>query len=209
MSYTHLSREERYPIHALRRQGLSCARIAAELHRSVATITREIQRNSGLRGYKPAQKAHDKARARQCDRRNAQEMSAGQWRRVQAYLRLSLSPQGGRSAAWGGGFSHQPRNHLSTGLPGQARRRRFGQSFALPQGSPQALRQWPGQAWGEQGPGSALSSARPSSRQKAASATGRAIPSLEKATKARWSPWWSASRATRFAKGWTAGTARV
>ena len=92
MNYTHLSREERYQIHALRRQGLSYARIAAELNRSVATITREIQRNSGLRGYKPAQ-AHDKARARQCDRRNADEISAGQWRHVQAYLRLSLSPQ--------------------------------------------------------------------------------------------------------------------
>lgn len=92
MIYTHLTREERYQIHALRRQGISCARIAAELNRHRTTIARELRRNAGQRGYKPA-KAHDKARARQCDRRNAAELTTGQWRHVQAYLRLWLSPQ--------------------------------------------------------------------------------------------------------------------
>ncbi len=92
MRYTHLSREERYQIYVLRRQGVNFARIAAELNRSAATITREIKRNSGLNGYKPAH-ADSKARARQCDRRNAKAISAEQWRHVHTYLRLSLSPQ--------------------------------------------------------------------------------------------------------------------
>jgi IS30 family transposase len=92
MTYTHLTREERYQIHALHRQGLSGARIAGELNRHRSTISREFRRNAGQRGYKPAP-AHDKARARQCGRRNARQISTGQWAHVQSYLRLSLSPQ--------------------------------------------------------------------------------------------------------------------
>ena len=59
MNYTHLTREERYQIHVLRRQGLSCADIARELHRHRSTISRELKRNGAPQGYKPAQ-AHDK-----------------------------------------------------------------------------------------------------------------------------------------------------
>lgn len=56
---------------------------------------RELKRSSGKRGYTPT-KAHDKARERQCQRRTAREIDAGQWQHVQPYLRylrLSLSPQ--------------------------------------------------------------------------------------------------------------------
>ncbi|MEO5658732.1 MAG: IS30 family transposase [Polaromonas sp.] len=38
-------------------------------------------------------KAHAKARLRQTDRRNARQISAAQWLRVEAYLRLFLSPE--------------------------------------------------------------------------------------------------------------------
>lgn len=92
MTYTHLTQEERYQIHALRRQGISCARIAAELMRHRSSIERELKRNAGPHGYKPA-KAQAKACARQCDRRNARQISADNWAHVQTYLRLSLSPQ--------------------------------------------------------------------------------------------------------------------
>jgi IS30 family transposase len=50
MTYTHLTQDERYQIHALKRQGVSLARIAAELARSRSTITRELKRNAGAAG---------------------------------------------------------------------------------------------------------------------------------------------------------------
>ena len=92
MTYTHLTQAERYQIHALRRQNISLACIAAELQRDRSTISRELKRNAGPSGYKPAL-AQKQARARQCERRNAYQFSAEQWRHVQAYLRLYLSPQ--------------------------------------------------------------------------------------------------------------------
>lgn len=92
MTYKHLTRGERYQIHTLKRQGVSLGCIAAELARSRSTICRELQRNSGAKGYKPAQ-AHDTALARQSERRNAQHFSCTQWVDVEALLRLSLSPE--------------------------------------------------------------------------------------------------------------------
>ena len=92
MNYTHLTREERYQIHALRRRGLSCADIARDLQRHRSSISRELKRNAAPQGYKPAQ-AHDKARARQCQRRNAREFCEDQWKHVSDYLRRSLSPE--------------------------------------------------------------------------------------------------------------------
>ncbi len=92
MTYTHLSQDERYQIHSLRRQGISQSRIAAELARSVSTISRELGRNASAQGYKPAQ-AQYKARARQSERRNARQFSADEWQLVEIYLRLHLSPQ--------------------------------------------------------------------------------------------------------------------
>ena len=52
MTYYHLSREERYQISALLKEGLTRSQIAASLSRHKATIGREIARNSGLRGYR-------------------------------------------------------------------------------------------------------------------------------------------------------------
>ena len=92
MNYTHLTQDERYQIHALRRQGVNPARIAAELRRDRSTISRELKRNAGEAGYKPVA-AHTRARARQCERRNAKQFSAAQWAHVNVYLRLHLSPQ--------------------------------------------------------------------------------------------------------------------
>jgi IS30 family transposase len=92
MTYTHLTQEERYQIHSLRRQGVHLSQIAAELGRSTSTISRELRRNASARGYQPAL-AQDKATARQTQRRNARQFDAAQWQLVELYLRLSLSPQ--------------------------------------------------------------------------------------------------------------------
>ena len=77
MNYTHLSQNERYQIHALRRISVSCAQIARELNRHRSSIARELRRNASARGYTPA-KAHDKATARQCERRNARQVTPEQ-----------------------------------------------------------------------------------------------------------------------------------
>jgi IS30 family transposase len=92
MTYTHLTQEERYQIHALRRQNISLARIAADLQRDRSTISRELKRNATPSGYKPAA-AHKQARALQCQRRNARHFTVQQWSHVDAYLRMHLSPQ--------------------------------------------------------------------------------------------------------------------
>ena len=92
MTYTHLTQDERYQIHALKRQNISLGCIAAELQRSRSTISRELKRNIGPAGYKPVA-AHKKARARQTERRNAAQFNQTEWAHVDAYLRLHLSPQ--------------------------------------------------------------------------------------------------------------------
>lgn len=61
--YTHLSPEERYTIQAERRRSASVYSIARLLNRKPSTIYRELQRNTGLRGYGPKQ-AQAKADAR-------------------------------------------------------------------------------------------------------------------------------------------------
>jgi len=92
MTYTHLTQEERYQIHQLRRQGISLSHIAAELGRSASTISRELRRNATAQGYKPAQ-AQRQATGRQSQRRNARQFDAAQWHLVELYLHLYLSPQ--------------------------------------------------------------------------------------------------------------------
>ena len=92
MTYTHLTQEERYQIHHLKRQGIRLTHIAAELGRSPSTVSRELRRNTTIQGYKPKQ-AHCQARARQSQRRNARQFDAAQWQLVELYLRLHLSPQ--------------------------------------------------------------------------------------------------------------------
>jgi IS30 family transposase len=92
MTYTHLTQEERYQIHNLKRQGIHLSQIASELGRSTSTISRELRRNASTRGYQPAL-AQESATARQRQRRNARQFDPQQWQLVELYLRLSLSPQ--------------------------------------------------------------------------------------------------------------------
>lgn len=54
-SYTHLTHEERYQISALYKTGLSLAEIARNIGRHKSTISREMIRIKGKRGYRPKQ----------------------------------------------------------------------------------------------------------------------------------------------------------
>ena len=55
MSYVHLTQEERYQIYAFKKTGKKLTEIASKLGRHKSTISREITRNTGGRGYRPAQ----------------------------------------------------------------------------------------------------------------------------------------------------------
>ena len=54
-SYTHLAPEERYYIKERLKAGDSRSEIARSLGRSPSTVSRELKRNTGLRGYRPKQ----------------------------------------------------------------------------------------------------------------------------------------------------------
>ena len=54
-SYTHLTEEERYHISSQYKIRTDISEIARQLGRDKSTISREIKRNKGLRGYRPKQ----------------------------------------------------------------------------------------------------------------------------------------------------------
>ena len=53
--YTQLTQEERYQIEALLKRRHHQSGIADALNRDKSTISREVRRNRGLRGYPPGQ----------------------------------------------------------------------------------------------------------------------------------------------------------
>ena len=53
MKYKQLTQEERYQIYALIKAGNNQKQIAEELTRSPSSISRELKRNKGLKGYRP------------------------------------------------------------------------------------------------------------------------------------------------------------
>jgi IS30 family transposase len=60
MGYKHLTEDERYQMDDMRREGFNQGAIAIALHRSPSTLSRELRRNEGDRGWRPKQ-AHQKA----------------------------------------------------------------------------------------------------------------------------------------------------
>jgi len=55
MNYQQLTENERYQIYALLKEGCSQIQIARHLNRHPSTISRELQRNTGLKQYRPRQ----------------------------------------------------------------------------------------------------------------------------------------------------------
>lgn len=92
MIYHHLSREERYQISALLKEGLPEAQIARNLGRHKSTINREILRNTGFRGYRPKQADHlATVRSEGC--RNAPRISAQVWNDLEKQLEKQFNPE--------------------------------------------------------------------------------------------------------------------
>lgn len=91
MGYTQLTQEERYQIYALKKAGHIQTEIAEIVDRDPGTISRELRRNRGLKGYRP-QQAHNLALARRYDK--AQPRIGSQvWQQVEALIREEWSPE--------------------------------------------------------------------------------------------------------------------
>ena len=92
MSYKHLSQTERYQIYALMKAGHLPAKIAQLLGRHKSSISRELSRNTGNRGYRP-QQADQRYRERAQSSRNARRVDEVTQALVAERLKLQWSPE--------------------------------------------------------------------------------------------------------------------
>jgi IS30 family transposase len=92
MNYKHLSQIERYQIYSLMKANQTITQIADQLGRHKSTISRELGRNEGCRGYRPKQ-ACELALARSQGSRNAREVEPWVKREADVLLGLQWSPE--------------------------------------------------------------------------------------------------------------------
>jgi len=90
--YNHLTQEERYSIERMRKAGYKQNEIAACLGRSESTISRELRRNRGQRGYRHNQ-AQQKACQRRLESRKSVKFTPLVQLKVETHLRNDLSPE--------------------------------------------------------------------------------------------------------------------
>ena len=90
MSYTQLTQEQRYQIHALLKMEHQQTEIAEYLGVHKSTVSRELRRNKGLRGYRPKQ-AHQKAMSRRDHSRR--RINPETWLLIEAQIRREWSPE--------------------------------------------------------------------------------------------------------------------
>ena len=90
--YQHLTQEERYMIYHLLRKGKSSRRIADYLDRSPSTVSREIRRNTGLRGYRHKQAQHF-CESRRCSSHGTTRISESTTELIVSYLHMDWSPE--------------------------------------------------------------------------------------------------------------------
>jgi IS30 family transposase len=92
MTYKHLSQAERYQIHALMKARHDQSQIAKVLDRNKSTISRELSRNTGSRGYRPKQACEISADRAQ-NSRNASTVAPWVKEQANALLRVQWSPE--------------------------------------------------------------------------------------------------------------------
>src|SRR5215470_9843372 len=91
MSYRQLAREQRYQIHVLMKAGKNKTQIAALIGCHKSTISRELRRNGGPRGYYP-NRAQQLARRRQLQG-HGPRIPAETWQQVELLLHQQWSPE--------------------------------------------------------------------------------------------------------------------
>ena len=90
MSYHQLTQEQRYQIYALKKTGHTGTEIAEVIGVHKSTVSRELRRNRGGRGYRP-QQAHTLALERRS--KTVCRISAKTWTVVEKLLRQEWSPE--------------------------------------------------------------------------------------------------------------------
>jgi transposase, IS30 family len=90
MMYKQLTLEERYQIYGFLRIGMTLIEIAKALGVHKSTISREIKRNKGKRGYRPKQ-AEEKRKERLKKRKT--RISQKEWAMIERYLKEDYSPE--------------------------------------------------------------------------------------------------------------------
>src|SRR5215210_490005 len=91
MNYSQLTRERRYQIYALKKAGQNQTQIALIIGCHKSTISRELRRNCGQKGYRPHQ-ADELAFDRQCDAYRAR-ITGQTWQQVERLLLQDWSPE--------------------------------------------------------------------------------------------------------------------
>src|SRR5207248_7926057 len=79
-------------IYAFLKAGFSQSRIARELRVDPSTISRELKRNRGQRGYRPKQ-AQQLADSRRKAKANATRITTATWQEVDSLLQQDWSPE--------------------------------------------------------------------------------------------------------------------
>jgi len=90
--YRQLTDEDRIEIYAMKQAGKQQNKIAAELGVHPSTVSRELVRNTGLRGYRPKQ-AHQKALYRRFTARKAVKMMPATIDYIESKLAQEHSPE--------------------------------------------------------------------------------------------------------------------
>ena len=89
--YTQLTEHQRYQIYALMKAGHTQTEIAALIGVHKSTISRELRRNRGLRGYRPRQAQLLRQARREASQQ--QRLPTILWERVEVWLRDEWSPE--------------------------------------------------------------------------------------------------------------------
>lgn len=90
MRYKQLTYEQRYLIYAVLKMGISQSRIAEMVGVHKSTISRELKRNTGKRGYRYKQ-AHRMAQHRQ--NKTRKRISQAEWQIIDEKLKTDWSPE--------------------------------------------------------------------------------------------------------------------
>lgn len=91
-TYTQLTRGKRYQIRALLKAGFSQSQMAFYLKVHKSTISREIKRNQGHKGYRPVQ-AHEKAMVRRYAAAKRIKMTPAMIELINHYICRDFSPE--------------------------------------------------------------------------------------------------------------------
>jgi len=88
--YTQLTQDQRYQIYAMNKVGMTQKETAVEVGVHRSTISRELRRNTGLRGYRP-QQAHIRALSRRD--KAVPRIVSSHWQEIERLLRDYWSPE--------------------------------------------------------------------------------------------------------------------